>query len=286
MRRNKAQLSLMVTRTHIKSSHSPSRFGKAISSSYYLGGHFLISTPTLEDTRFDRTVIYMCAHDEEHAMGIIINRPKQGVVLSELLNQIGRSKSSGVVSSAENLDQSKRSSALISSKGDLNKDDVKKDNADQNKAGNEGQTTESLNPYQDTSETPPPVHTSSLLNSPVLAGGPVEPERGFVLHSPDYFEKDVSLNLSETLTLSTTKGILAAMSGPDAPAQAVLALGYAGWSAGQLEDEIKQNAWLTVAVDSSEKEAIIFDQSKNQWEAALNLIGIKPESLTHLFGQA
>lgn len=122
----------------------------------------------------------------------------------------------------------------------------------------------------------------TLPNHPIVQGGPVETERGFVLHTPDYFEDDSSLTLSENLVLTTSKGVLEAMRTDFGPRQAVIALGYAGWSAGQLEQELADNFWMVVPAN----EAMVFTPSKTKWKDALAILGIKPEHLTAESGRA
>lgn len=188
-----------------------------VRSNGYLAGKFLIAGPSMEDGRFGRTVIYMCVHDCEQAMGIIINKPKEDLNLSTMLPHLDIT-------------------------GDVTNEDTS-----------------------------------------VLHGGPVETGRGFVLHSRDYFHTESSLPLSPTLALSTSKNILKALVSPDAPKQAVLALGYAGWHAGQLEDEIKNNSWFIAPAD----EAMIFGgPPEKKWRRALAKLGITPELLSAQAGSA
>lgn len=183
----------------------------------YFGGKFLIAGPSMGDRRFRGTLIYLCVHDEEQAMGIIINKPKSDLSLSTMLPHLGI-------------------------KGEVTHED-----------------------------------------NQVLHGGPVEIERGFVLHSRDYFNIDTSLPLSDTLALSTSKDILTALVSGHAPKQAVLALGYTGWHGGQLEDEIKNNGWLIADAD----EGMIFNGDPRQkWKKALAKLGISPELLSAQAGNA
>ena len=183
----------------------------------YLGGRLIIATPAMMDKRFHNTVIYMCVHDAEQAMGIIINRPKPDLKLSSMLPHLN----------------------------------VK------------GSVT-----YEDTQ---------------VLYGGPVEKERGFVLHSRDFTDPNNSLPLSETLALTTSKSVLSALTKSNAPKRAVLALGYAGWQAGQLEAEIMRNSWL---VAPANEEIIFTGEPRHKWKQALAEIGITPEFLSAEAGHA
>jgi len=117
----------------------------------------------------------------------------------------------------------------------------------------------------------------------VLLGGPVEMERGFVLHTDD-FQAEHSLVVEGGVTLTTTREVLEAMGAADGPPRrAVLALGYAGWGAGQLEREIRQNVWLTVDAD----EDLVFDGGhETKWARALGKLGIDPKFLSAEAGRA
>lgn len=122
-----------------------------------------------------------------------------------------------------------------------------------------------------------------LRDLPVLGGGPVQRDRGFVLHRPGNREWDSTLPVSETLHVTTSRDVLAAMAQGDGPAQAVIALGYAGWDAGQLEEEVLQNAWLTVPCD----DALVFDLPFDQrWHAAARLVGVELSRMSHQAGRA
>jgi len=118
-----------------------------------------------------------------------------------------------------------------------------------------------------------------IRNLPVLEGGPVAPDRGFVLHSPfEGFES--SLMVSKDIMVTTSRDILAAIASGKGPDKYVVALGYAGWGGGQLEGELRQNAWLSVEADSS----IVFDLPlSNRFEEALGRLGIMVDRL-HLEG--
>lgn len=183
----------------------------------FLGGKLLIATPMIGDPRFDRSVILMCDHSDEHAMGIIINKPVSGLRLPELFDQLG-----------------------------IETDTTAPDRA-------------------------------------VLLGGPVERDRGFVLHSDDFAADGSTLPVSAGIGLTATKDILEAIASDHPPRRSILALGYAGWGPGQLEDELTANAWLVADPD----EALIFsDTNDDKWEKALAIIGISPEHLSSLSGHA
>ncbi len=121
------------------------------------------------------------------------------------------------------------------------------------------------------------------LPRPVYNGGPVARERGFVLHSDEFFSLESSIRVREGLTLTSTKDILINLASDTPPQRAMFSLGYAGWSPGQLETELAMNAWLT----SEGTDELIFNTPAEKiWEAALAQIGIKPEQLSMLSGSA
>lgn len=182
-----------------------------------LTGKILLATPDMGDPRFRYAVIYMVSHDRAGAMGIVLNKPKEDLLISELLEQIGV----------------------------------------------EGQVR--------------------VADTPVLSGGPVDIDRGFVLHSADYFKAETSLKLTDTLSLTSTKDILAALVSDAAPSRAMLAVGYSGWGEGQIESEVAQNAWLVADAD----EALIFGEDlENKWAQALGNMGIDPAMLSASGGLA
>jgi putative transcriptional regulator len=183
----------------------------------FLSGQLLIAMPGIGDPRFERSLILICAHDAEHAMGIAVNRPVEGLTLPDLLERL----------------------------------EIKV--------------------------------TAALADEPVLFGGPVEVERGFVLHTDDYHAQ-YSVDVDGGLALTTTREVLEAMgSHNEHPRRAVLALGYAGWGAGQLEQEIRNNVWLTVEPD----EDLIFDGDyEHKWGRALEKLGIDPKFLSAEAGRA
>ena len=123
---------------------------------------------------------------------------------------------------------------------------------------------------------------AAVANAPVYIGGPVQPERGFVLHTPGG-EWDSSFNISAQLSVTTSRDILAAIADGKGPRQSLVALGYAGWTAGQLDQEILENAWLTARSDP----ALIFDTPCEQrWDAAARLVGFDPSRLSDYAGHA
>lgn len=125
--------------------------------------------------------------------------------------------------------------------------------------------------------------TVQVADMPVLDGGPVDIDRGFVLHSPDDGLEDSGLVLTESLTLTATRDILDALTSEKAPTKAVLAVGYSGWGAGQIERELQENTWITVEAD----EMMIFDGDlSTKWERAIRKLGITPDMLAHKGGRA
>ena len=182
----------------------------------YLSGQLLIATPSMQDPRFARTVICVCAHSEDGAMGIVLNKPLDGLSFDDLLKQL------------------------------------------------------QLEPV-------PPQRRIRLV-----AGGPVEGGRGFVLHTPDW-ETEGSLRVSAEVALTASVDILKAIAGGGGPREGILALGYAGWGPGQLENEIQQNAWLSVPAD----EALLFSGAPEAaWRAALAKLRVDPLLLSGTAGHA
>lgn len=182
----------------------------------YLKHHFLIAMPHMADPHFAQTVTYLVEHNEQGAMGLVINRPN-GLNLADVLEQ--------------------------------------------------------LRP----DEAPPPLCQSL----PIFAGGPVQTERGFVLH-PSGHEFQATLELGE-LALSTSQDVLFAIADGSGPAKHLITLGYAGWEAGQLEAELADNAWLTCPADA----AILFDTPHDQrLKAAAARLGVNLGLLTAQAGHA
>jgi putative transcriptional regulator len=190
----------------------------------YLDGQILIAMPVMDDPRFERSVIYLCAHSSEGAMGIIVNRPAGSIDFPGLLVQL---------------------------------DIIKKD--DQIKL---------------------PENAESMK---VLKGGPVETGRGFVLHSSDFFIEDATLRIDDGICLTATVDILKAIARGAGPKHAILALGYAGWAAGQLENEIQHNGWLHCAADP---DLIFGGDVEEKYLRALAKIGINPGMLSTDAGHA
>jgi putative transcriptional regulator len=193
-------------------------------SHHYLDGQLLIAMPVMGDPRFERSVIYLCAHSAEGAMGIIVNRPAGSVDFPALLVQLNIIKKADQIKLPENAETLK-----------------------------------------------------------VLKGGPVETGRGFVLHSSDFFIQDATLRIDDEICLTATIDILKAIAKGAGPKHAILALGYAGWAAGQLESEIQDNGWLHCDADPD----LIFGGAvEEKYDRALRKIGIDPGMLSNEAGHA
>jgi len=198
--------------------------GQKATTRGYLDGQMLIAMPAMSDERFARSLIYVCAHSSEGAMGIVVNQAAQNIKFPDLLVQLE------VIPAAERIQLPTRA------------EDVK-----------------------------------------VLKGGPVETGRGFVLHSADFFIENSTLPIDEGICLTATLDILKAIARGNGPASAVLALGYAGWGAGQLEHEIQENGWLHCAADA---DLIFGSDNEGKYEKALAKLGIGLGQLSSEAGHA
>lgn len=178
--------------------------------------HFLIAMPSMADPNFAHTLTYVCEHNPDGALGLVVNRPIE-MKLSSLFEQI---------------------------------------------------------------EVPLP--DTALRETPVLFGGPVQVDRGFVLHRP-LGNWQSTLAISDELGLTTSKDILEAVGRGEGPANLIVSLGYAGWSAGQLEEELAANAWLTVAADAG----VLFElPPEDRLAAAMRLLGVDLSQLSEDVGHA
>ena len=185
-------------------------------ASPYLTGQLLIAMPGMRDERFARSVIYMCAHTDEGAMGLVLNQIIESLTFNQLLGQLG-------------IDESK-----------------------------------------------------SRPDVPVHFGGPVEPRRGFVLHSTDWAGDD-TVDVAGRWALSGTIDILKAIAEGRGPSRWLVALGYAGWGAGQLDGEMLRHGWFNVAGD----ERLLFDtEADDRWTAGFERAGIDPRLLASQTGTA
>lgn len=181
-----------------------------------LTNQFLIAMPSMEDTFFSRTVTLLCQHNEDGALGIVINRPAD-MTLGSVLDQM-------------NIE----------------------------------------------------THDRAIDRLPVFFGGPVHPERGFVIHEPAG-KWESSLKVSDDIALTTSRDILEAVAKGEGPRNMLVALGYAGWAKGQLEKEILENVWLNSPISNS----ILFERPANQrWKASVELMGVNVALLSSQAGHA
>jgi putative transcriptional regulator len=198
--------------------------GKKDKARGYLDGQMLIAMPAMGDERFERSLIYICAHSDEGAMGIVVNQVAGNVNFPDLLVQL------------------------------------------------------EVIPASDRIVLPQRAETVK-----VLKGGPVETGRGFVLHSADFYIENSTLPIDEGICLTATVDILKAIARGSGPNSAILALGYAGWAPGQLENEIQQNGWLHCAADAD----LIFGADiETKYDKALQKLGIDLAMLSNEAGHA
>lgn len=182
----------------------------------WLTGKILVAMPSMLDPRFERTIIFICSHSPDGAMGLVLNRMFGEINFEGLLEQFGLKLS------------------------------------------------------------------ENAKEKPVFYGGPVEPVRGFVLHSSDYKEASTT-EVTETLNLTATVDVLRALSLGHGPEKSLLLLGYAGWAPGQLEVELQANGWIIVPGNAD----IIFDERhEDKWKKALKTIGVSPTMLSTDVGHA
>ncbi len=175
-----------------------------------LKDHFLIAMPSLEDPRFHQTVTYIIEHDEEGAMGMVINQPMD-VDFDELFEHL------------------------------------------------EIETSDDF-----------------IGNKKIMSGGPVQVERGFIIHKP-FGEWDSTMNINDHISVTTSKDILSAISKQQGPEDVEVVLGYAGWGEGQLDQEMLENSWLSVPADP---DIIFHTPAELRWKAAANLIGVDISKLS------
>lgn len=189
-----------------------------------LKGKLLIAMPGMDDSRFHKTVIFVCEHSANGTMGIILNRAMKGMTFVEILKQV------------QALDKEE--------------------------------------------EIIEPSMTHDVI---IHRGGPVETGRGFVLHTSDYYIEETTHRISDEVSLTETLEILKAIARGEGPQNVFLALGYAGWTGGQLENEIQQNGWL----HGEATHDLIFDPNLDaKYDAALAQLGIDPALLSTSSGHA
>ncbi|KAF0146518.1 MAG: hypothetical protein FD153_144 [Rhodospirillaceae bacterium] len=181
-----------------------------------MAGQCLVAMPLISDSRFAKTVVYVCTHTPTGAMGLVVNRMIEAITFPDLLEQLGIQ-------------------ATAACRG---------------------------------------VH--------VHAGGPVEAGHGFVLHSADYMH-DATIMVDQHVRLTATVDVLKAIAEGHGPRRSMLALGYAGWGGGQLDNELRQNVWLTVPAD---EELVFGSDLDHKWDQAMGRLGIDVRMLSWEFGHA
>lgn len=215
-----------------------------------LENQFLIAMPSLANDYFTKTVTYICEHNDDGAMGLIINMPVN-ITLQDLLKQIEEN----------DLEQTNKKVTAVESANSL-----ERKNSPERKSSPEQESTTS----------------DHSLEQLVLSGGPISQNRGFVLHRTQSGWNS-SLALSEEIMITTSKDILMALGTAKAPEQFMVTLGYAGWGPGQLEAELQANSWLTIDADSD----ILFNTPIEQrWQKATEKLGINIAHLSSDIGHA
>lgn len=183
--------------------------GSGTATTLNLANHFLIAMPSMQDPIFGGTVVYVCEHNENGVLGVVINKPTD-MTMEVLFERID------------------------------------------------------LEPSSDLART--------IVDEPIMFGGPVQDDRGFVLHTPGAHYSS-SLTVTEDVAFTTSIDVLEAVAHGTGPQRMLVSIGYAGWSPGQLEDEISRNGWLTVGADSR----ILFEVPvEERYFAAMKLLGFDP----------
>ncbi len=182
-----------------------------------LAGKLLVAMPGMGDPRFQKSVIYLCAHSPDGAMGIIVNKPMPDLTLGQLLEQL---------------------------------------------------------------DIPRPPVSEEIR---VQMGGPVEPGRGFVLHTSEYTTQGGTMRIGADYALTATRDILVDIARGAGPRRSMFALGYAGWAPGQLEGELAANGWLLAEADD---ELLFGADHGAKWEKAIRSLGIDPRLLATEGGMA
>ena len=184
--------------------------------SQFLEGQLLIATPAITDERFLKSVIFICSHDKNHAMGLVLNKINQNVdfkIFCDLMS--------------------------------IN--------------------TRNINPDKN-----------------IRIGGPMDTNRGFVLHSNDHVLPDTKI-INQSFGMTSSIDIIKEIASGKGPASSIITVGYSGWFSGQLELELKENSWFTVPATPE----IVFSSNLNTvWEDSLDELGIKPSQITNNFGNA
>ncbi|CAN7718464.1 MULTISPECIES: YqgE/AlgH family protein [Duganella] len=190
--------------------------GSGAAGTLNLANHFLIAMPSMQDPVFGGTVVYVCEHNENGVLGVVINKPTD-MTMQVLFERI----------------------------------DLK-------------------------------LESDVDVDEPIMFGGPVQDDRGFVLHTPGS-RYSSSLTVTKDVAFTTSIDVLEAVAAGDGPQRMLVSIGYSGWSPGQLEDEISRNGWLTVSADPD----ILFNLPiEERYTAAMRLLGIDPLMLTSEAGHA
>lgn len=186
----------------------------------YLAGKLLLAMPAMGDPRFHNAVIYMSSHDENGAMGLVINHAVPGMGFKDILKEL---------------------------------------------------------PLESDIEIDP-----SAISMPIMLGGPVDVGRGFLLHSRDFSDKD-TIAVDDSFGVTATLDAIRAVASGDGPNEKLFILGYAGWSSGQLDEEIQNNSWLITDADP----ALIFNTPHDEkWKQAISMLGFDPAMLSGDAGRA
>lgn len=189
---------------------------KSDESSGYLTGQLLVAMPQMQDSRFERSVIYVCVHNADGAMGLVLNRQADELTFADLLRQLEI------------------------------------------------------------------VFEGETASVPIHMGGPVEMGRGFVLHTSEY-QQGGTIKVNDDISLTATVEILKDIAEGHGPRRAILALGYAGWGAGQLDTEFQKNSWLNVTAD----ESLLFGGDLGEkWNRSIAKLGIDVSLLSGDAGHA
>ncbi len=186
-----------------------------------LTGQFLIAMPSMIDPYFSKTLTFICTHNQDGAMGVVINRPIE-LKVANLFKQLKLE-----------------------------------------------------------------IEFSPLLENPLYFGGPVQQERGFILHLP-HQEYNSTIVVNDAIALTTSKDILEATANNHGPEKMLIALGYAGWTAGQLENEMGRNTWLNLETpQTKDLHALIFDApNQDRFDLAMNMMGLNLANLSDVAGHA
>ena len=182
----------------------------------YLTGQFLLAMPHMKDARYEKAVIFICGHDVNGAMGLVINKHLGNLTLKGLLDYLN-----------------------------LSQEAIKRD-------------------------------------LPIFFGGPVDSSRGFVLHSND-FTHPGTISLGKNICLTATVDVLQSIAEGGGPKNCLLAMGYVGWTPGQLDAELHSNKWLQIEADPD----LLFNVPvEKRWARAIAKLGVSPETLSEDFCQA